>query len=425
MCSLFMGSTGVSGSAGVSAIGDETTGPTGQSESPFVYDLRLNEGSPESYFNELATFSDEVLDQIEKQAGAILDRYIEYNELILQEVPTSRGEAAMDLLTVGAVTSIYGASAGRVPAWVLRELQKLSWKRDRPALTTGMLRDALFAAFMKVDSGRRADVADRPPRFSMEVEQLPHLIEWLQCTIDLGESSRRLINWLSLLRTLTPSQASDWMARVQDLFDWFQTAAGEALGNYTRGVSRFLAARRPSENRRPDRFLRGKKAVEYHLAMVAAEIGNRGMRHAFRRCPRKLVIVPACMRGANARTSPGGQSAGLDVTCEGCDPSCNVNKATALLGLSEARVYLENCPRTSVRLAARWSQEPRTGVVIAACLAIMPSVQAATRSARMTCQFLPLDFPGCQSHWLRHRIPATSNESELVWLVTGSKLRRL
>jgi hypothetical protein len=68
----------------------------------------------------------------------------------------------------------------------------------------------------------------------------------------------------------------------------------------------------------------------------------------------------------------------------------------------------------------RWGTEPGNGIVIVACLANLRSLQLTARSAGMICQFLPLDYPGCQAHWRRARVPTTLNENELVRLVTVS-----
>ena len=82
-----------------------------------------------------------MLEHAEMLAGSILDRFIAHTGLVLRELPGSRGEAAADLLTIGAVTSLYMDPARRVPGWVLTQLQELTWKRARPALTTDILRE--------------------------------------------------------------------------------------------------------------------------------------------------------------------------------------------------------------------------------------------------------------------------------------------
>jgi len=209
-----------------------------------------------------------------------------------------------------------------------------------------------------------------------------------------------------------------------ELFRWFETAADEALGKYTRGVHAFLDNQHAESCRREDRFLRGKEPAAYHLAMVAAEIANQAMRPEFARRSRKMVLLPACMRGANARTCPSSQSGGLAVHCSQCDSACSVNTTTAAIETDGTIVYVENCPRNSLRLISRWGSERRFGFVVVACLANLRAVQQATRWIGMTCQFLPLDFPGCQSHWRKARIPTSLNVAELDRLLTGARIRK-
>jgi uncharacterized protein len=401
-------------------IRDEITATSKWEDSPCLYDLRSTESSDDCYFTRVAGFSDRVLEQAENRIGAILDQYVAHSKRVLRETRATRGEAALDLLTVGAVTELYWDLARRVPDWVLRDLQNLAWKRVRPAITINMLRDALYRTFMKADCGRDVGAPRSRERENIDLKQLSHLVKWLQCTVDLREPSRCVINCSSFLQTLPPADASRSLQSIWEFFDWFEFAADAALGRYTSGISGFLAGRGNAENRRPDRFLRGKKPVTYHLAMVSAEIGNRVMRRSFRGSPRKVLLLPACMRGANARRCVGGQSSGLDVSCSGCDCGCGVNRATALMQKSGVNVYVENCVRTSPRWTGRWGTEPGNGIVIVACLANLRSLQLAARSAGMICQFLPLDYPGCQAHWRRARVPTTLNENELVRLVTVS-----
>ena len=393
---------------------------------PLVYNLRVIEGPGDSYFTQVASFSELVVEQVRLRTGAILDRFIIHSVNVLRAPSVSRGEAAMDLLTVGAAIALYANSARRVPGWVLTELQKLSWKCGRPALTADMLRDALSRGFMKVDYGDPREAAQWARANPEAVfDQLPHLIEWLQCTVDLAEVSRCLVNWVSMLRTLPRTEACRWIENVQELFDWFEPAANNALGRYTRGVSEFRGSRRRTSSRREDRFLGGKWPVAYHLAMVSVEIANREMRSTFARCSRKVVLLPACMRGVNAGTCPGGQSGGFEVHCSGCDSTCNVCAVTQAMMSSGAEVYVENCPRESLRPIRCWGQEPDTGVVVVACLANLKSIQLAARSAGMTCQFLPLDFPGCHAHWRTERRATGLNQEELVKLLmdTGPRGR--
>ncbi len=414
----------ISGLTRVSGLGLTPRQSSPQELPPLVYDLRASEGSDDNYFSSVAQFADEVLEQIDKRCGAILDRFFFHSIDVLRDRSASRAQAAIDLLTAGATIALYANSARRVPGWALTELQKLSWKCGRPAMTAEMLHEALFRAFLKVDHGQPGE-AERWARENPEqvLDELPRLIEWLQCTGDLAEVSRCVVNWMSALRTLPRKRGCEWIESVQELFGWFEPAAEAALGGYTKGVAEFLQSRSSKSNRREDRFLRGKRSVEYHLGMIAVEIANRQARRTFVRSPRKVVLLPACMLGAKARTCPGGQSYGSDVECTGCDSQCNVHRITQTMMAPRAEVYLQNCPRKPLRMITRWVREARIGLVVVACVPNLQALQLATRWTSMTCQFLPLDFPGCQSHWRKARIPTGLNQDELRSIVTDGYSR--
>src|SRR5215471_16684735 len=72
-----------------------------QSPSDFVYDLRLDGPSSERFYSNVAGFSTRVLAQVERAASAALDGYTRYVTGFLKEPPRSRGEYALELLTVG------------------------------------------------------------------------------------------------------------------------------------------------------------------------------------------------------------------------------------------------------------------------------------------------------------------------------------
>ncbi len=71
------------------------------------------------------------------------------------------------------------------------------------------------------------------------------------------------------------------MSDAVELFGWFEREAAEALGAYTSGVAAFLATEHAHRGIREDQIFCGRLPVEYHLAMVATEIMNRGLRERF------------------------------------------------------------------------------------------------------------------------------------------------
>jgi hypothetical protein len=72
------------------------------------------------------------------------------------------------------------------------------------------------------------------------------------------------------------------------------------------------------------------------------------------------------------------------------------------------------------RWLERWQHEPDTGVVAVACLLNILPGGYEMRARRIPSQCVPLDYPGCDKHWRRDRLPTGLNEGQLVWIVGSS-----
>lgn len=392
------------------------------SVSPKIYDLRDSEGSSNHFFKDAATFWQQFFALIEERAAPMIDGYGLHVQANLGESARSRGEYALDLLTLGMVIRNYAAKARRTPRFVAALSLGMVWARRRApqvkpfadgiraALLGGYLRDAKRSGTRW--NGSRAGFEEGADLFRF----LPRLIVWLRATGDLEPEAGRVKNWRCYLATLELWQAARWLELAAELFDDFERESGKALGAYTKGVEIFLATEYARRGRREDQLFCGRSPAEYHLNMVAAEVMNRGLKDAFEFTPEKIVLVPACMRGARASTCRA-HIRGVDMTCAGCDPECAVNRIAEQMRRLGASVYL--VPHTSgfSRWLDRWQGEPGVGVVAVACLLNIIPGGYEIRARRIGAQCVPLDFPGCRKHWDREGISTAVNEDRLVEIV--------
>jgi hypothetical protein len=392
----------------------EVAGPSLISD--MIYDLRIQDGGSGGYYADVAAFSDRLLDEIELRAGAALDGYILHVLAFLSEAPRSHGEYAIELLSLGQALRRYGGAAESTPAWVVKVARFLFCLRRRPALIkplADLLRAAITRLFLVPAIGRK------PKGKLCSLDGLPRLILWLEATGEFEQEAIRLNNWRSFLDTLPPAEAARCIESSVDLFDWFQREADKALGVYTLGVQRFLSAEYARRGCREDQLFCGKEPVEYHLCMVAAEIMNRGLRDDFSRSARKVILMPACMRGAYA-TRCQARASGVDIQCAACSPGCAVNRMTRQMSTLGASVYLVPHSTGFSRWLDRWQREPDTGVVAVACLLNILPGGYEMRARQIPSQCVPLNFPGCRKHWRRKAIATCINEEQLVQIVTSS-----
>ena len=192
---------------------------------------------------------------------------------------------------------------------------------------------------------------------------LSQLVRWLSATGEYEQEALRLRNWHDYLATLTPEDAQHCMSAAIESFDGFSCEAESRLGTFTEGVSRFLSGEYARRGCREDQIFCGRPPVEYHLNMLATDVMNRGLQDRFERTTRKVVLVPACMRGAKAATCKA-HIDGVDMTCMACDPDCAVNRITRRMRKLGARVYLVPHSTGFSRWLDRWGREPDSALLL-------------------------------------------------------------
>jgi hypothetical protein len=374
-----------------------------------VYDLRKTDGCSDGFYNEVSRFSDRLLAEIESHAEQAIRGFSEYAQSDLKEPPRSEGEYAIELLTLGMALKLYAGAArstsGRAVRWS-RELFRMRsrWPRAKPLVD--FLRAWITRLYFMPNIGRTV-------LGQYSIDRLPRLIDWLQATGEFEQECVRLSNWCGFLGSLPAAEAAQWLDTSAHLFAWFEREAEMALGAYTQGVSGFLAGEYAARGCREDQIFCGRKPMEYHLNMVAAEIVNRGLSKDFEQKRDRVVLVPACMRGpyetfCQARTT------GDDMECASCSPGCGVNRITRRMRDLGAKVYLVPHAAGFSRWLERWQREPDTAVTAVACVLNILSGGFEMRARGIASQCVLLDYPGCQKHWRKEGIATGLNEERLV-----------
>jgi hypothetical protein len=387
----------------------------------FAYDLRIGRQNSLEFYAEVAAFSARVVAEIERRAPGAMDGYSRYLPTALREAPRTRGEYALELLTAGMAIRLYGDVARRTPAWVMglaRKLFALRRRSPRMKRLADFLRAGVFQIFMR-RKGHRAGTANYMPNES-EYARLPRLIEWLQATGEFEQEWRRIANWRAYWRELPSADAENSVILSLDLFDWFTGEADKALGKYTSGVHPFLENAYAKRFWREDQLFCGRLPAEYHLGMVAAEVMNEGLRDEFRKRPRKVLLVPACMRGARAETCKA-VTRDLDITCAGCNPDCAVNRITRRMRRERIPVYMVPHSSGFSRWLERWQSDPGVGVAAVACMMNILAGGLEMRARGIASQCVPLDFPGCEKHWKSEPVATSLNEERLVQIVSSPR----
>jgi uncharacterized protein len=389
--------------------------PASAAKAPnLIYNLRVGESS-DLFYADAARLSDELLAEAELRAAGVLDGYARQVQRELQEPERSRGEYILELLTLGMAIARYSSAAQCTSAWAMQIAQKLFRLRHRSPWVkkpADWARSALVRIFFMPKIGLPSCAAN------CSLDSLPRLIAWLRASGEFEQEASRLDNWLRFLRTRPAIEATRWIEASIEFFAWFEHEAACTLGRYTHGVEPFLAHDYARRGCREDQLFCGKPAVAYHLGMVAAEIMNRGLREEFESKARKVLLVPACMRGAKARHCRARVS-GTDMTCTACDPECAVNRITRTMRKLGAMVYVVPHSTGFSRWLERWQHAPDTGVAAVACMLNILPGGFEMRARGIASQCVPLDYPGCAKHWRRPALATGLNEQRLVQIVVG------
>jgi len=380
-----------------------------------VCDLRSGSSTSDEFYIDVSRFSDQVLILVERRAGRLLDSYLQSAQHSVFELKRSRGARAVDLLMLGLMLRKYGLVAQRTSIWVLSCARALVWARKHlPSLKPliDRIRSGFAPILLSPNGGEQSN------QVGTEINRLNRLLNWLDATGEFKEEAARLKIWRSYLSQLNSQDVMANLRVAVELFDVFEQEAEKLLGTYTFGVGPFLERQNSIHKRREDVILRSRSAAEYHLNMVAAEVMNCGLHEEFERTKKRVLLLPACMRGKKSGTCRA-NAQDLVMTCTGCDPECAVHRITRNLRALDVTVYI--VPHTSgfSQWLKRW-ENTEVGITAAACLLHILPGGYEMRSRRIAAQCVPLDFPGCRQHWDPTGFPTALNDEQLVRIMSYS-----
>jgi hypothetical protein len=378
-----------------------------------TYDLRRGEPDATAFYRTLEDLADRVLEHAEARAGALLSAYAAFCAS-RGEAPRGRGEYVIELLTLGAAWLRYGGLASRTPRTAVRLCAVLCRVRRRlPALKPwldplrGRLASRCLLAPGPDDRGLPGDT-----------RAFRRLIEWLEASGEFKDEAKRLRTWLAFACRRGSEPFASTLSTALDLARWCEGVGRRTLGEYTSGVAAFRREHAASDVGREDRIFRGKSELEYHLSMLSSELTNRGLRASFQATARRVVLLPACMRGPGEGDCRA-QRRGEDLLCGVCSGTCAIGRVTRLgrrVGF-ETRIIPHSSGFTRSLLQYQGCSD--RGVVAVACaLNIVPGGYEM-RELRIPSQCVLLDYCGCRRHWHPTGIPTDLSDERLLATVAA------
>jgi uncharacterized protein len=391
---------------------------------PITYSLRVDGAySSDAYYAAIETLADEWLARAQTQVGDLVDGFRAYAEKTPGRV-RSREECAFELLVLGVLLHEHADQAADLPAWsaaVLTELVEaqdhLPWAEDAIKALRGVV-GGLSGSF--VDSvGKYAGTPDEERTKRIAARQiLGDLIEWLRSQGETMQAAR-LTEWLDYCRSLPAGQAQPIVMRSLALADEFAALSAPVLSPFTDQVESFVVETAPHCFWRYDAALVTRSRLEYHLGMLGTEILNRAYREKFVAAPRKLVIVPPCLRAL-----PDDQCQALETPvgaqCRACTPTCRVHQITQLA--AKQGLMVVSVPDDQLSKLCIASGEAGSGLGVIGLACALRNWTAGWEADRLglPAQGMLLDQVGCRKHWDPAGRPTDANLHELQ-TIAGAK----
>lgn len=380
--------------------------PTSAQPLPRPYQIgSLAQGDP--FHPVLSRFADEFLTEAERRMGDLIDARLALLGAGNEEPARSRGEYAIELLTFGILRSEYAPMAQATSDTTLRRMADLwrvrSTDPDRKA-AADQERGRIFLGIQHRAWEQRPDPAPDDAR----------LVDWLASTGEFVQEALRMRAWLNGHEAFWSTE--EFVAATSGLAAWFEARAKSVLGRWTSGVDDFRRRVLESDAPREDLFLVTRTERLYHLNMLGSEVMNRGFRPGYDSRPRKIVLVPGCMRSRDDKSCQARRD-GLDIACTRCHPSCEV---AALDRLGEEKGFgVRVVPHASTFTAwlERWSRAPDTALVAAACPLHLVPGGYEMRALGLEAQCVLLEFSGCKRHWDPSGTPTRLDRNRLLELV--------
>lgn len=355
-------------------------------------------------------FADAFLLEAERRVGDLLDGYFAYLEAGHQTQPRSRGEHAIELLTIGLLRREVGPLVLATPAQSVQRLEEMWYLRSKvpeckPAADA--VRGQLFREILRLSGG------GSPKRVDDEA-----LVRWLAATGEFVQEALRMGPWLSGTNVFWT--AEEFRNQTDDLAAWFTLAAAQALGAWTRGVEAFRREVIERAEAREDLLLITRTEPLYHLNMVGALVMNRGFLPGYAMRSRKVVLVPGCLRVHNDSKCHG-RHEGLDISCTRCDPACEVAALDRLAEAHDFRVFVVPHASSFTAWLHHWQRDPETALVAVACPLHLVPGGYEMRALGLQAQCVMLEYSGCKRHWDAEGVPTRVDHKRLLEVVAGDR----
>jgi len=382
---------------------------------PVTYSLLDKHNNSDKFYADINQFTTRFLKKANEEYGKHIQRFsyfIVSNDI---ETPRSSNEYLIEFLSIGVLWNIYHQNAvnlSKVQQRILVQLYDLRQHQEIKAKVDKIRGYLMFRWLNKQKLARRLPYT---------IEGFKKLLAWLEAAGDFHEEVKRFHHWQAFFAQLPPLDASTYLASAARFALFFEKKASEKLGCYTQGVEHFLKNEHASHKNNENYIFTGRKPVEYHLNMVAAEIMNGEFKKEFDSKSQKIVLLPTCMRNKSDDKCRAMRN-GLDIHCTGCDKECRINQLTSRCKSWGAETRLVPHSSQFSKWLKMYQDNDNVALVGVACVLNLLTGGYEMKNLELASQCVFLDYCGCQKHWHQDGIATDLNENRLQKLLAERSL---
>jgi len=377
------------------------------SHAHITYNLSSDQPDSNLFYQDLQRITDHIINQMPRSIKSIISDFRQFVNRNHLETLRSFNEYAVELLSIGIFWNVYSQNAAHlshVKRSVLNFLFQCRQKNQRLKPLIDKLRGKLISAWLTR--------ADEQKSIYYNFDNFMKLLWWLEASGDFREEVKRFAHWQKYFAESPPLAVTDILFSAVQWADYFEIYTEKALGRYTKRVDEFLQHQHKKYANREDIIFTGRRKVEYHLNMVAAEILNREFKSDFEETYHKIVLLPTCMRTKTDNECKAHRR-GFDIQCAGCDASCHINRITRMC--RELAVETRLVPHSSqfTQWLKQYQGNKNMGLVGVACVLNLLTGGYEMKNLGLDSQCVFLDYCGCKKHWHETGIPTHLNIERL------------
>lgn len=377
-----------------------------------TYDLRLGEKQSQKYYEDVRSVAQVINQRLNERFKAVLNDYGHYIEQLKIEKRRKPEEYGLELLVIGVLWQCYSGPAQCLKPYQAKLLIRVNQKRVNTHYLKRIYSDLKGRLIKKYIKHISEENNKSMPMTQYEI--LEKWIDYLRATGEFDEEVDRLFNWMAFLK-----ERADWQRIMQDAIieaTHFYQLAHAKLSIYLPHVTDFIRESTRTHEGKEDFIFVQRRAIEYYLNMVGAEILNEALKEQFKHTKKRYIFLPSCM-AYHSKQKCRRKKSSKGFICQGCTKVCPIQLTTSIGKKYHAKTIIVEHGSALYKTKVA-SDDGARGVIGVACTLNLLSGGWKAIKLGYVPQCVLLDWCGCKQHWHKEGLVTDINRERLVALLS-------